>query len=71
MPSQQLRLVLGDLRELTFEGLGDSSMKRASRLAQQRAVSGVLYQCVLEQVSCMWRHALPVQQTSLNETIES
>ena len=31
--------------------------------AQQRAVSGVLNQSVLEQISRMRRHALPEQQT--------
>src|SRR4029077_14477988 len=55
---QQLGLLLGDLRELTFEGFGDSSMKCASRLAQQQAISRVLYQCMLEQVSRVRRHAL-------------
>src|SRR5215472_4403375 len=57
MSRQQLGLILGDLRELTFEGCGDSSMKRAPRLAQQHAVSCVLYQCVLEQVSSVRRRA--------------
>jgi class 3 adenylate cyclase len=31
---QQFWLTLGDLRELAFEGFGDASVKRASRLAQ-------------------------------------
>jgi hypothetical protein len=31
---QQLRLTLGDLRELALKRLGDASVKRASRLAQ-------------------------------------
>jgi hypothetical protein len=31
---QQLRLVLGDLGELFFNGFGDASMKHASRLSQ-------------------------------------
>jgi hypothetical protein len=68
---QQIGLLLGDLRELTFEGFGDSCMKRASRPAQQQAISRVLYQCMFEQVSRVRRHALPEQQTSLNETVES
>ena len=46
---QQLRLVLGNLGELAFEGFGDAGMKRASRLAQQRAVGRVLHQGMLEQ----------------------
>ena len=67
---QQLGLVLGNLRELAFEGFGDAGMKRAARLAQQRAIGRVLHQRVLEQISCMRRHALPEQQTGRNETVE-
>src|ERR1700745_4393773 len=44
---QQLRLVLGDLRELSFEGFGNSGMKRTSRLAQPPAVRHAPSQCVL------------------------
>src|SRR6478672_11484484 len=47
---QQLGLVLGDVRELTFEGFGDSGMKRTSRLTQQCAVSRIPYQGMLEKV---------------------
>jgi hypothetical protein len=39
---QQFGLVLGNLRELALQCFGDASMKRPSRLAQQRAVSRVL-----------------------------
>ena len=60
---QQLRLVLGDLRELAFKGFGDTGVKRASRLAQQRAIGRVLHQRMLEQIGRMRRHALPEQQT--------
>ena len=62
---QQLRLALGNLGELAFEGFGDAGVKRASRLAQQRAIGRVLHQGVLEQIGRMRRHALPEQQTSL------
>src|SRR6266516_3104232 len=65
---QQLGLVLGDLRELTFEGFGDSGMKRTSRLAQQRAVRRIPYQCMLEKVGLVRRATLP-EQTSPNETV--
>src|SRR5215475_10271856 len=67
---QQLGLVLGDLRELTFEGFGDSGMKRPSRLAQQRAVSRIPYQYMLEKVGRVRRATLPAQQTSPNETVK-
>src|SRR5262245_11947997 len=65
---QQLGLVLGDLREPTFKGFGDSGMKRTSRLAQQRAVSRIPYQCMLEKVGRVRRATLPEHQTSLNES---
>jgi hypothetical protein len=67
---QQLRLALGDLRELALKGFGDTGVKRASRLAQQCAISRVLHQAMLEQIGRMRRHAPPEQQTSLNETIK-
>ena len=67
---QQLGLALGNLGELAFKGFGDTGVKRASRLAQQRAVGRVLHQRMLEQVGRMRRHALPEQQTSCNETVE-
>jgi hypothetical protein len=56
---QQLGLGLGDVREHPFETFGNASMKRASRLPKQRPISRILYEGVLEQVGCMWRHALP------------
>src|SRR5215471_16956305 len=67
---QQLGLILGDLRELTFEGFGNSGMKRTSRLAQQRAVSRIPYQCMLERVGRVRRATLREQQTSPNETVK-
>src|SRR6516165_2153364 len=67
---QQLGLVLRDLRELTFEGFGDPGMKRTSRLAQQRAVSRIPYQYMLEKVGRVPRATPPEQQTSPNETVE-
>src|SRR5271154_2156114 len=70
MTRQQLGLALGDLRELGFEGFGDTGVKRAARLAQQRAVGRVLHQGVLEQICRMGRRALPEQQTSRDETVE-
>src|SRR5262249_18448921 len=56
---QQLGLVLGDLGELTFEGFGDSGMKRTSRLAKQRTVSPIPSQCILEKVGHIRRATLP------------
>src|SRR6266699_4653895 len=67
---QQLGLVLGDLRELTFEGFGDSGMKRTSPLAQQCAVSRIPYQGMLEKVGRVRRATLLEQQTSPNETVK-
>src|SRR5271157_3798331 len=67
---QQLGLVLGDLVELALEDFGDTSMKVASRLAQQQAISRVLHEGVFEQINCVWRHALPEQQPGSNESVE-
>ena len=36
-------LLAGDLGEFRFKGFGNPGVKRASRLAQQRAVGGVLH----------------------------
>jgi hypothetical protein len=58
---KQLRLALGDLDKLAFEGFGYPGMKRTSGLAQQRAIGSILHQGVLEQVSRMRRHALSEQ----------
>ena len=70
MARQLLGLVLGDLRELTFEGFGNSGMKRTSRLAQQRTVSRVPYQCMLEMVGRMRRRTLPEYQPRPCESVE-
>ena len=70
MPRQQLRLALGNLRELALEGFGNTSVKRTSRLAQQCAIGRILHQSMLEEISRMRRHALPEQQTRLNKTVE-
>ena len=43
MSRQQLWLVLGNFRELGFKGFGDTGVKRASRLTQQRAIGRILY----------------------------
>src|SRR5262245_36150656 len=40
---QDLRLALGDVSEVAFEGIADAGMQSASPLAQQRAISCVLY----------------------------
>src|SRR5262249_50225446 len=70
MTRNQLGPILRDLRELTFEGFGDSGMKRTSRLAQQRAVSRIPYQYMLERVGRVRRVTPPEQQTSPNETVQ-
>ena len=38
MMRQQLGSALNDLRELPFKGFGDTGVKRASRLTQERAI---------------------------------
>src|SRR5215471_14220166 len=66
---QQLRLTLGDIRELAPECFGDTSVKRASWLAQQRAIGGVPHQGMLEQVGRIRRHTLREQQTGRHQTL--
>ena len=70
MTRQKFGLVLGNLSEVAFEGLGDASMKCTSWFAQQRAVGGVLNQCVLEQIARVRRHTLPEQQTCPHKTVK-
>jgi hypothetical protein len=67
---QCLWLGFRDLRKLAFDGFGYPGVQRASRLAQQCAISRVLYQGMFEQITRLWRHALWEQQTGCNETIE-
>jgi hypothetical protein len=54
----------------SFNGFGDARVQCAPRLAQQGAVSGVLYEGVLKQIACVGRHAMPEQQSSRNEAIQ-
>jgi hypothetical protein len=68
---EQLGFGLGKLRELAFKGLSDASMKRTSRLAQQRAIRRILHQGMFEQIHRMGRDALPEQQAGLDEMVES
>ncbi len=70
VPSQKLRLVLGNLGEFALERFRDTGVERASGLAQQRAIGGVLHKRVLEQIGRVRRQALPEQQTSCDETVE-
>jgi hypothetical protein len=67
---KKFRLALGNLSELTFESIGDARVERTSWLAQQRAISSILHQCVLEEVSRVRRHTLAEQQPCLNETVK-
>ena len=67
---QQLGLVLCDLGELAFQNFGNARVQPASRLAQQRAIGGVLHQGMLEQVCRLRRHALAEQQPCGDEPVE-
>ena len=70
MTRQHFGLVLGDLVELGLEGLGDSSMKVASRLAQQQAIGGILHKSMFEKIGGIRRHALAEQQPRPHESVE-
>jgi hypothetical protein len=67
---QDLRSAFGSIGESAFKDFGDTGVKRAPWLAQQRAIGRVLHQGMLEQVACLRQHALSEQQSSLNETVE-
>ena len=64
---QNLRLVLSNVGEPAFEIFGNAGMKCASRFAQERAIGSVLHQGMLEQIRCLWRHALAEQQSGRDE----
>jgi hypothetical protein len=70
MTRQDLRPVLGNVSKLALKGVCDVGVQRASPLAQQGVVSGVLYKRMFEQVSRVWGYALAEQQTSCNDTVE-
>src|SRR4029077_4182830 len=68
---QNLRLVLSDVSEAAFEGFGDASVQRTSRLAQKGAVGRILDQRVLKEIPRMRRYALTKQQASPHDPIQS
>src|ERR1700748_1700239 len=70
MPRQKFGLVLCYLCKLGLKRICDASVKRASRLAQERAVSRVLHHGVFEQIRRMRRNALSEQQTRGDETMQ-
>src|SRR5262245_1175532 len=70
MTRNQLGLVLGDLRKLTFEGFRDCGMQRTSRLAQQRTVCRISYQRMLERVGRVRSTTLLEQQTRRNKVVK-
>ena len=60
---QKLSLILGNLAEFLFQGFSNASVKRASRLAQQRPLGCVLHERVFKQICRVRRHALSEEQT--------
>lgn len=70
MTHQNLRLVLSNIREALFKSFSNAGVQRASGFAQKSAVGRILYEGMLEQVSCMWWDALPEQQTGRNQIVE-
>ncbi|HSR82093.1 MAG TPA: hypothetical protein VLL28_15070 [Hyphomicrobiaceae bacterium] len=67
---QQLGLALDDVRELAFEGLCDAGVQRASRMAQKRAISGILHERMFEQVRSMRGQSLLEQQACRDDTVK-
>jgi hypothetical protein len=70
MVGQHFGPYLDDVRELLLQRHSDAPMQRLTRTAQKGAVGGILYQCMLEQIGCMWRHALPEHKCRLDKPIE-
>ena len=68
--SQQLRLLLRDIRELAFQSLCYAGVQFTARFAQERAVCRVLYKRVLEQVRRVRSHTLSEEQACLNKPVE-
>ena len=64
---QQFGLALHDGRIMLLQSLRDMPMKLLAQLAQQRAVGGVLHQCVLKDVGRFWRGAALEEQSSLDQ----
>src|ERR1700720_3054866 len=60
-----------DFRKMALICCCDTSMQRASGLAQQRAVSGILHQRMLKEIRRLRSHSLTEQQTRLDDTIQS
>ena len=50
--SQQLRLRLRDIGEISFQHGGNTAVKRLARRPQQSSVRGILDQSVLEGIGC-------------------
>jgi hypothetical protein len=63
-------LALRGFREFALDGFGDAGMQCASRLAQQRPVSRVLHEGMLEQIGRVRGHAPSEQQTGRDETVQ-
>ena len=70
VPTQQLRLVLSDFCELGSESFRNASVHHSSGLAQQGAVSGVLYKGMFEQISGVRGHTLPEEQACRHEPVK-
>jgi hypothetical protein len=63
-------VTLYKISELAFKGVSDAGVKCASRLAQERAMGGVLHEGMLEKINDIRRLSLPEQQAGCEETIK-
>src|ERR1700758_1605771 len=69
VPRQQFGLAVANI-ELLVKNRCYAGMQLLSPLAEQGAVSNVLHQGMLEQITRVRRHPLPKQQAGLDETVE-
>ena len=69
MMRQQCRLSLHDVLGLPLVRFGDARVQRLTPGPEQRPVSGILHEGVLEQIGCMRGRAPSEQQTGRDETV--
>jgi hypothetical protein len=70
MQCQELELAAYDFREMGFERFSDPRMQFPSRPAQQRTVSGILHERMLEHVLSSGWHSALIGETGIDELLE-
>jgi hypothetical protein len=71
MARQHFGLRLHGLRKLRFQGRGDAAMQLLAPAAQQRAISSILHQSVLERVFGIWRRPASENHLGTHQLLQS